>query len=85
MDPTVVVGAEEVEDFASGDNDFLCLAAGEAAVDGADYAGGPLQGEAVEVHGGEKKMCKLGLGLRQKLQFSIYHSRREKHKGLSSQ
>lgn len=50
MDATVVVGAEEIEDFASGNDDFLGLAAGEAAVDGADDAGGSLKSEIVEIH-----------------------------------
>lgn len=42
LDPAVVVGAEEIENLASGDGDFLYLAAGEVAVDGADDAGGSL-------------------------------------------
>lgn len=51
MDLTVVVWAEEVEDFATCDGDLLGFAAGEVAVDGADYAGGLVESEVVEVHG----------------------------------
>lgn len=52
LDPAVVVGAEEIEDLATGHHDFLTLAAGEVAVDGADDAGGTLQSETVEIHDG---------------------------------
>lgn len=51
MELTIVVGAEEVEDFAARDGDLLDFAAGEAAVDGAEDAGRLLESEAVEVHG----------------------------------
>lgn len=51
MDAAVVVGAEEIEDFAASDDDFLGLAAGEAAVDGADDTSGALKSETVEIHG----------------------------------
>lgn len=51
MDPAIVVWTEEIEDLATGDDDFLALAAGEAAIDGTDDAGGTLQSETVEIHG----------------------------------
>lgn len=44
---TVVVGAEEGENFATGDDDFLGLAAGEVAIDGGEDAGSLLKSEAV--------------------------------------
>lgn len=50
LDAAVVVGAEEIENFAACDDDFLRLAAGEAAIDGAYDAGGTLQCQTVEIH-----------------------------------
>lgn len=52
LDPTIVVGAEEIENLTAGHHDFLALAAGEVAVYGADDAGGALQSKTVEIHGG---------------------------------
>lgn len=60
MDFTVIVGSKKLEKFAARDHDLLGLAAGEAAIDGADYAGGSLESETVEVHGLGGNFCELG-------------------------
>lgn len=71
LDPAIVVGTEEIKDLASGDDDFLALAAGEVAVDGTDDAGGTLESETVEIHGVEW----LGFNLGFWFQLNIHSNR----------
>jgi len=71
LDPAIVVGTEEIEDLAAGNDDFLALAAGEAAVDGTDDAGGTLESETVEIHG----VGWLGFNLGFLFQLNIHSNR----------
>lgn len=51
LDLAGIVGAEEVECLATGDDDLLGFAAGEVAIDGADNSRRLLKGQVVKVHG----------------------------------